>query len=426
MNFKSLALAICCIFASINSVCKVPQKVELNDAIKGSLVLGAYGDAQARITEFWTNYKTLLSKRPDLYFGNIHPMIPSLKSLTTNKPYARFTDDTHMSIYLAQALLQTHNQSIDTILNSMTSNFINWLYADQTERAPGIAATNNAHKLELFQQQGLARINLWSRGLLPSLDINQANNGLRTILFNKEGGSGAVMRVSPVSLIYYNYPKLAEQLSVVQGILTHTDSGSRAACAGLNAALCAILRQDYTNIEQIFDIAITIANHYDNRPYIESYNPKLYPYGQSHFSKNGCTAMCQKAKEYFKAGLDIKPYQEVLDEFRGWGATEALAATLYIFATWNHDPYIAMSIAINRTPGDSDTIAKMVGDMLGAQYGYQALKDNFAQHNLDLDQELHYLENINNLPEYCKDFTYFQDHNIQTFNDLAKTIVAIH
>lgn len=431
MNLKRLCIALLATIP-LTLLCPPIKKIEkrtakktytlsgegrLVDFFKGALILGAYGDAQARITEFWTNPKTLHNQRPSEPQHQNHPAIPPLKSIRTSATYARFTDDTHMSLYLMQSLLETYQQPIETILNSMTQGIINWLHADQQERAPGNACITNATTLQQLRNNSIG-IQLWSRGLISSLDYQV----LQQQLFNKEGGSGAVMRVAPISFMYYRNPEFAEQLSVVQGILTHTDSGSRAACAGFNSAMYGIIEHEGMKPSDIFDLAIRTAHKYDNRSYSQPYNPQLYAYGASHFSKNGCAAMCQKAKEYYLAGFDHKPYHEVLDEFRGWGATEALAAALYIFATWHDDPYIAMSIAISRTPGDSDTIAKMVGELIGARYGYDQIVQNFAQHGLNLEHELQYLENIHNLPEYKQHFTYFKHNNIRTFHDLAHAI----
>lgn len=395
----------------------INKKPSLKDKITGIWLLGAYGDAQARVTEFITHIATLEKQRPDITTQNGYPEIPHIILLKSDKPYARFTDDTHMSLYLTHALLESSNNPIEAKLDAITNNFIHWLQADQTERAPGIAAQNNSAELEHLKNSGAAGINLWSRGNLDSLDISQPNLGLRKTVLNKEGGSGAVMRTAPVSIMFHDQPEFAEQLAVAQGILTHTDSGSRAACAGFNAAMIAALHEQ--SIETIWQQAIAAAQKYDSRGYVQSYDPKIYHYGSGHFSKNGCAAMCQKAQEYFEDGFAQKPYSEVLDEFRGWGATEALAASLYIFATWNYDPYLAMTIAINRTPGDSDTIAIMVGELLGAQYGYENIAKNFSQHGMDLKAEIQDLETIEDLTEYPQHFPVFAQSNIRIFQELA-------
>ena len=390
--------------------------------VKGLWNLGAYGDAQGRVTEFITDINQLMQMRPDLEFGL--PGIPSLSKLRPTDPllgqikYAPFTDDTHMSLYVAHALLQAKNQSISIFLDHLVNNFLNWRNADQQYRAPGINSMNQTVTLQNLKNHGKTNVNLWSRGLLSSINIDKSNDGLRKELWNSEGGCGAVMRVAPTSIMFKDNPALAEQAAVAQGILTHTNSGSRAACAGFNAALLAIFHNK--PLPDIWNAAITAAQKYDTRNYSQPYDPQTYHYGTNHFSKNGCAAMCQQALKY--ANDSKKPYREVLDEFRGWGATESLAATLYIFATWNHDPYFAMTVAINRTPGDSDSIAEMVGQLLGAQYGYDGIVENFKKHDMNFDTELGYLENINNLKEYPKDFPKFVELDIKTFNDLARVM----
>ncbi len=389
------------------------------DMIAGLLVLSAYADAQAGVTEFITQQHILELRRPNnTELG--YPTIPLLKTLQNKWHYVRFTDDTHMSLYLLHALFQSTNQSIPDILNIITHNFINWIHSDQKDRAPGQACIANCTTLQNLQKSNILDMSLWSRGLLSSLDITESDQGLRKQIFNKEGGSGAVMRTAPISIFFQHDPIRAEQLSVAQGILTHTDSGSRAACAGFNAAIQAIIQQE--TIDHIFQAAINAAQKYDDRPYSQPYNPQKYAYGSTHFSQNGCAALCKKAYEYYQQGLLNKPYEQVLDELRGWGATEALAATLYIFATWNNNPYLALSIAINRTPGDSDTIAKMIAELLGLQYGLSNIIQNFNQHGLNLEQEIPYLENIDNLAEYPTHFPEFHKRHIKSFQELAKEL----
>lgn len=388
------------------------------DQIKGMLTLGAYGDAQAGITEFVTDPVLLQFKRPNKPYG--YPEIPQLKNLRTQWPYVRFTDDTHMSLYMLHALLGAKDNTPTHVLRDISDNFLNWLHADQAGRAPGNACLNACTYLNSIKNQNIPYLSRWSKGSLESLSIDEPEQGLRKFISDNTGGSGAVMRTSPIFMFFYDRPALAEQLSVGQGIITHLDSGSRAACAGFNATLFAIAQ--HKTVDQVIQSAIHTALKYDPRQYSQPYNPKIYHYGSSHFSKNGCAAMTEKALEYYKAGITSKPYQEVLDEFRGWSATEALAATLYIFATWNHDPYLAMTVAINRTPGDSDTIAKMVGELFGLQYGYQAIKENFAQYGINLDTELNMLESIQDLTEHPKDFPEFVNRSIKTYNDLAYAI----
>lgn len=388
--------------------------IDYEDKIKGMFLLSAYGDAQGRVTEFITEPYILNFRRPDSADHQGYPAIPELQTIAQNNSKARFTDDTHMSLYLAHALLKCDSNNLteclEFVVNNAIKDFIRWLHADQLGRGPGKTCIDNC-----TLHQSLQRLNLkngWSRGLISLDELDKE-------LFNTEGGSGAVMRTAPVSIYFRKNPMLAEQCAVAQGIITHSDSGSRAACAGLNAALLAILQG--MNVDGILQEAISAAHKYDSRPYTHPYNPLKYDYKNSrgYHSPNGCGAMCQKAYEYYKSGLKDKPFSQVLDELRGWSGASALAAALYIFAQWNEDPYLAMSVAISKTPGDSDTVAKLVGDLIGLQYGYENIVKMLQEHNLVFEQELKTLENINDLPEYSKDFPEFTKRNIETFQDLA-------
>lgn len=83
-----------------------------------------------------------------------------------------------------------------------------------------------------------------------------------------------------------------------------------------------------------------------------------------------------------------------------------------------------MTVAINRTPGDSDTVAKMVGELLGLQYGYENIVPLFKKHGLNFEQEVTLMEDIQDLQEYFQHFPLFAKQGIKSFHDLAKTIAS--
>jgi ADP-ribosylglycohydrolase len=61
-----------------------------------------------------------------------------------------------------------------------------------------------------------------------------------------------------------------------------------------------------------------------------------------------------------------------LDGLRGWEAHEAIAAAVYII-TRHPDDTVAGVLEAANTPGDSDSIATLVGALLGARHGIAAL-----------------------------------------------------
>ena len=66
----------------------------------------------------------------------------------------------------------------------------------------------------------------------------------------------------------------------------------------------------------------------------------------------------------------------------GWAADEALAAAIYIFLRHPNDMQAALTEAVN-TPGDSDSIATIVGALVGARIGFKAFERNYNWHDLE-------------------------------------------
>ena len=77
----------------------------------------------------------------------------------------------------------------------------------------------------------------------------------------------------------------------------------------------------------------------------------------------------------------------------GWAADEALAAAVYIFLRHPDDLHQALIEAVN-TPGDSDSIATLVGALVGIRTGFKAFEKNGfnidALENQDLIESLAY------------------------------------
>lgn len=66
-----------------------------------------------------------------------------------------------------------------------------------------------------------------------------------------------------------------------------------------------------------------------------------------------------------------------LDRLRGWAAHEAIAAATYVLARHPDDPRAAILEAAN-TPGDSDSIATLVGALVGARRGIEAIPKDWV------------------------------------------------
>ena len=85
-----------------------------------------------------------------------------------------------------------------------------------------------------------------------------------------------------------------------------------------------------------------------------------------------CATTAALMKQAAEDAKHLAPPSVTLDRLRGWAAHEAIAAAVYVFLRHPGDPRAAILEGAN-TPGDSDSIATLVGALVGARCGLHAL-----------------------------------------------------
>lgn len=255
------------------------------------LKAGAYGDIFGSITE------GLTAEQIKQKFGNYVPFPQN----------GRYTDDTEMTIALAEYLLE--NDIIDR-------DNVHRKYADKmTDR--GYSSS--------------------TRKILTS--IKDGN-------FPEPGNSihnGAVMRISPLSFLYLNDEEL---IWACKELLYYTHLSEEAVySAFVHCRTLQMLRSG--NAHNMVKLYNSILN-----------NSK---YCNALFTKLNLVKMCLLMKD------DVNITEELTgnkDSFQ-IRAIDCLACSYYIFFRYNHQPELAVYKAVTMG-GDTDTIAKIVGEMLGA------------------------------------------------------------
>ena len=96
---------------------------------------------------------------------------------------------------------------------------------------------------------------------------------------------------------------------------------------------------------------------------------------------------------FFLANSDAEPETAIRKLGEGWVAEEALAIALYC-ALKEPNPRKALQMAVNHD-GDSDSTGAVCGNIMGAIYGYEAMKRKrlFCSQGKELEQTLE-LSNI--------------------------------
>ena len=142
----------------------------------------ALGDALGSPVEFWELKGIHERYGPD---GIKELPVPAL-----------YTDDTQMTLAVAEALIAAGHQDLGAIMAAISREFVAWLHSPENDRSPGGSCLYGARQLE-------AGIPWWKSGKPNSK------------------GCGAAMRVAPIGFFYqHDLPKL-RQVASASALATH-------------------------------------------------------------------------------------------------------------------------------------------------------------------------------------------------------------
>jgi ADP-ribosylglycohydrolase len=180
---------------------------------------------------------------------------------------------------------------------------------------------------------------LSNRQLLEEFPVNCSKPGI--------AGSGALMRLAPVPLFFYEHLYEAIELSGYSGQITHGDRQAYDACRYFGALIYAALN-NYTKAE------LLDKNFYEKNKLWFGYTPLCYEIetiAQGSYKRKG--------------GYD--------DGIRGKGyIVNALEAALWAFWSDENNFEKGVLAAVN-LGDDTDTTAAIYGQLAGAYYGYKNL-----------------------------------------------------
>jgi len=273
---------------------------------KGVIFGLAIGDALGYPTEF------LSTGRIKAKYGE--------KGLIDLPEQALFTDDTQMSIAIAEALISAGDRDLNTIMDAIKSEFIKWRHSPDNNRAPG--------------NTSLAGVSNMERGIYWS-ESGAADSK----------GCGSVMRVAPIGYFYQHDPEKLRSVAQASGICTHRHRTSIAASIG--AAYLVKLALDMAPYEgmipELLDFTSGISKEFD----------------KAILKVNECLGWKDEEKALAYLG-------------EGWIGEEVVALALYCFLK-HPDDYKQAVLRGANTNGDSDSIASITGGISGAYLGVDAI-----------------------------------------------------
>lgn len=290
---------------------------------QGAVIGAAIGDAMGHPTEFLSSLAEIRRTYPPNGVTGFE-----LWWERDGLRFAPYTDDTQMAEIVLRCLVNGAGvgASLDEVMTAVAAGFVEWRDRPQGgHRAPGNACMSGAAALK--------------RG------VSWREAGGATA-----GGCGSVMRAYPFGIVFADDPGRAVEWAVQHSAITHRDPIALAACAAMAAAMTAAMRGK--PIEECFAL--------------------MAPTAASYSKPTG--SMISEAIAAAQAGT---PPEVTLLQLQGWAAHEAIAAAVYVVSRHPRDCRAAVLEAAN-APGDSDSIATLVGALMGSAHGVTAWPEDWV------------------------------------------------
>jgi ADP-ribosylglycohydrolase len=290
----------------------------LQSRVRGCVIGAAIGDALGHPTEFLRSFDAIHEK-----YGPEGVKGYELHWERDGRRFAPYTDDTQMAELVLRTFTWARQEGavLERAMRYLAKRFVVWSLQPQGgHRAPGQACLAGC------------------RMLASGAPWDTAGG-------EEAGGCGSVMRAYPAGLLFQDDLEKAEAWAVAQSLPTHRAPLALAACAALARGVALCLRD--AELETVFSSMIQRAAVHD------TVTAELIDQARSDARRGKAPAV-------------------VLEELQGWAAHECIAAAVYVCARHEDSLPQALLEAAN-TPGDSDSIATLVGALLGARLGIDAL-----------------------------------------------------
>jgi ADP-ribosylglycohydrolase len=334
------------------------EKLDLakRKSFQGCLIGGAVGDALGAPIEFWSieQIRTKYGRAGITDFSEF------------NDGRGRFTDDTQMTLFTAEALLRAEHRAmlrgIAGALHQISFNSYTRWFLTQSK---SFSEVQEKMKEPTFLYSGwlLSNEELFSCRAPGNTCIQALRDGKMGSTekpINDSKGCGTIMRMAPVGLLFKREPKIAFDEGCALSALTHGHPSGYLS-GGFFAALIAFL----ANGEDIKSATWKCLEILIQQPlHDEVENAVLQMF-----------SILETIKD-----RDLEP--EDLEKLGGaWVAEEALAISLLCAICYENNFEKGVIAAVNHS-GDSDSTGAIVGNMLGLINGLDSIPDKW-QKNLE-------------------------------------------
>lgn len=327
------------------------------DAIRGSFIGGAMGDALGYTVEFL--------RLEDIYqrFGPNGITEYCLHPLSGN---AHISDDTQMSLFTANGILVSDAKGHALPHESIALAYQDWLY---TQDRLFNGEYRNSWLLEV---QELYSRRAPGNTCLSALQTRRNGECFEDYFaqpINHSKGCGGIMRVAPLALRYNTDIRELDREAVVISAITHGHPLGYIPSAVLVHIINRIVypNQEASLKDLILEAKETVCDLF--------------------CGEKALKVMCELIDS--AVALSQNDRSDV-DNIRllgeGWVAEETLAIALYCALRYENDFSAGLIAAVNHD-GDSDSTGAVVGNILGAIHGYASIDEKWKK-NLELSDVL--------------------------------------
>ncbi len=212
-------------------------------------------------------------------------------------------------------------------------------------------------------------------------EIVPESHGFKLCNDNGKATNGAAMKMSPIALFSHGNIDKAIKDACLINIVSHNNDISISG-AGAIAAATACALQDNSSLEDIIAAGIYGAKEGERL-------------GRIQGDTLAGPSVRRRIELAVELGKQDKPIEEIMDDISdivgtGLAAAEAVPAVFGIIVACKGDPIKSILTSVN-IGNDTDTIATMVGGILGAHHGSEAFPTEYLEllnrvNNYQLDE----------------------------------------
>ncbi|MGW4058947.1 ADP-ribosylglycohydrolase family protein [Amycolatopsis sp. NPDC004747] len=323
-----------------------PKGPSLRSRLRGSLLAGAIGDALGAKTEFDSIDRIREIAGPD----GITDFIPAYGGV------GRITDDTQMTLFTLEALIRAHAQRRRTgsadVVHSLQLAYQRWLHTQGVtwDRARGPQSAMAAPDGWLITHQELFSRRAPGLTCFGELEA-YGRSGVRGTIdrpVNNSKGCGGVMRAAPIALWSDDLAEVF-RLGAESAALTHGHPSGY-----LSSGCFAVIVHELLHGKPLLDAVATARAELVKHPGHEE----------------------QSAALDAALAMPGPPTPEKLEQLgQGNVGETALSMSVYVASTTT-DADSALLASVNHS-GDSDSTGSVCGNLVGAMYGEEALRESW-------------------------------------------------